>query len=105
MITSGRFQPMIEKVANLEAQFRGGDLALQVTVGGLLHVSKEGLEYFQVGGVRNNSGLQGQGALGLTDETDMDGPLGFDQEIIDLVCDFVHLPDDGRGCIDNNLAA
>ena len=35
----------------------------------------------------------------------MDGLLGLDQEVIDLVADFVHLPHDGRGGIYNDLSA
>ena len=46
MITSSRFQSVIRKVANLEARLGGRNLASQLTVGGLLRVSEEGLKYF-----------------------------------------------------------
>ena len=44
VITSGGFQPMVWEVANLETRFRGGNLALQLSIGGLLRVSEEGLK-------------------------------------------------------------
>ena len=59
MITSSGFQSVVRKVANLEARLGGRDLASQLTVGGLLRVSEEGLEYFKVGRIRNGGGLQG----------------------------------------------
>ena len=59
MVTSGRFQPMVREVADLEAQFGGRDLASKLSIGGLLHVSKEGLEHFEVVGIRNSGGFQG----------------------------------------------
>ena len=71
----------------------------------ILKKKKKGLKYFKVGRIRNGGGLQGQSAPGLTDRTDADGPLRFDQKVVDLVHDFVHLPDDGRGRIDDDLAA
>ena len=59
VITPGGFQLVVREVADFEARFRGGDLASQLTVGSLLRVSEEGLENFQVIGVRNGGGLQG----------------------------------------------
>ena len=44
VITSGRFQPMVQEVADFEVQFRGRDLALKLSVRSLLHISEEGLE-------------------------------------------------------------
>ena len=105
VITPGGFQPVVREVADFETRFRGGDLAPQLAVGSLLRVSEEGLEHFEIVGVGNGSGLQGKSAPGLTDGTDANGPLGFDQKVIDLISDLVHLPDNGRGSIDDNLAA
>ena len=46
MITSSRFQPVIWEVADFEARFGGRDLASKLAIGGLLHVSEEGLKHF-----------------------------------------------------------
>ena len=42
--TTSGFQFMVREIAYLEARFRGGDLALQLAVRGLLCISKEGLK-------------------------------------------------------------
>ena len=44
VITPSGFQPVIQEVANFEAQFGGRDLAPQLAVRGLLRVGEEGLE-------------------------------------------------------------
>ena len=59
VITPSGFQPVIREIADLEARFRGRDLAPQLAVGGLLRVSEEGLKDFQIVGVRYSGGLQG----------------------------------------------
>ena len=59
VITSSRFQPVVQEVANLEARLRGRDLTSQLAIGGLLCISEEELKYLQISGIRNNSGLQG----------------------------------------------
>ena len=46
VITPGGFQPVVREVADLEARLRGGDLASQLTIRGLLRVGEEGLEDF-----------------------------------------------------------
>ena len=59
VITPGGFQPVVREVADFEARFRGGDLASQLTVGGLLHISEEGLENFEIISIGDGGGLQG----------------------------------------------
>ena len=59
VITPGGFQPMIREVTDFEARFGGGNLASQLAVRSLLHVSEEGLEDLQIVGVRDGGGLQG----------------------------------------------
>ena len=44
MITPGGFQPVVQEVADFETRFRGGNLASQLAVRGLLRISEEGLE-------------------------------------------------------------
>ena len=101
IVTSGRFQSIIWEVTDFEVQFGDGNLV----IGGLLCISEEGLKYFEVIGIQDGRGLQDKSFLGLLDQTDMDGLLGLDQKIIDLIHDLVHLPHNGQGGVDDDLTA
>ena len=59
MITSGGFQPVVREVADFEIRLRGGYLASQFSVQGLLHIGEEGLKDLKIGSIRDDGGLQG----------------------------------------------